>query len=373
MSLPGLDPGEHSPPQPRRPAASETPRLHRWLDRELRRGEAGRLAMEYPLSMGPGGSRRHRALFDRGRPIAHAMSHRVSLRAHGRRLELGLIGNVLTDPTCRGRGYATSCVDAALTELREDGAAVALLWSDATGLYARSGFHPTGRETLWDLSAMVCPPAEEHTDTGFRVARVHPRDLPAMETLYAAKPVRVDRLEGALGTLCAAPETRLAVARRANDGQVAGYAALGRGDDFRGVIHEWAGSANAVLACIRWLRRNGGAHTLLTSPVDEGIARPLSRAGAQDGTGVFALAKILDAARLWRAIGPHHDGVQFTGGDDAIGVRGPSGTVWLEQSDALELLFGRGPRAVPRLPRAERRLLGRCLPWPLYVWGFDSI
>ena len=103
------------------------------------------------------------------------------------------------------------------------------------------------------------------------------------------------------------------------------------------------------------------------------VITALSRAGAQDGTGVFALAKILDAARLWRAIGPHHDGVQFTGGDDAIGVRGPSGTVWLEQSDALELLFGRGPRAVPRLPRAERRLLGRCLPWPLYVWGFDSI
>ena len=62
-----------------------------------------------------------------------------------------------------------------------------------------------------------------------------------------------------------------------------------------------------------------------------------------------------------------------TGSGNRITLQGPSGRRSLDGKVALELFFGAGPAAVPGLPCAERRVLAGVLPWPLYVWGFDSI
>jgi hypothetical protein len=48
----------------------------------------------------------------------------------------------------------------------------------------------------------------------------------------------------------------------------------------------------------------------------------------------------------------------------------------LDASEALELLLGAGalpPSLRGVLTPEECGALARVLPWPLYVWGFDSI
>jgi len=354
---------------PRRPTAREIDGLHRWLDDELRAGRSGRLASEYPLTMGPGGSRRHLCIYDADRAVAHAMSHVVRLRARGRQLPIGMIGNVLTAPDFRRRGLAGACIAAAVDELCEAGAALALLWSDRQDLYARHGFLPAGREQMWNLRGARAPtPSEE-----IRVGPVLRGDLPSMEALYAAKPVRVEREAGSLGLLCAAPETEVAVARSRSSGEVLAYAAAGRGDDFPGIVHEWAGVPDAVLHCVERLRRESAAHTLLASPGARELEGLLAGAGATPFRGVFALVRILDAVRLWQAIGPRDRRVRFSGEAGSVTMHGPSSRVALPDEVALELFFGAGPEALPQLPPDERHALAGVLPWPLYVWGFDSI
>jgi hypothetical protein len=297
------------------------------------------------------------------------MSHLVQLRARGRRMPLGMIGNVLTDPADRGRGLGLACVEAAVAELTDCGAALALLWSEKSDFYARAGFGKAGRERLWDLAKARSIAAAHELD----VQPIRRMDLGSMEALYAAKPVRVDRPAGSLGLLCAAPATQVAVARRRANGELVGYAVVGRGDDFPGVVHEWAGSPEAVLACVGWLRQTAGAHTLLGSPEDEGFEALLASQGAALLRGVFALGRILDAGRLWRAIAPRGSTFEFDGGADSVTMTSRAGRRVLSGDVALDLFFGAGPEAVPGLPRAERRALAGVLPWPLYVWGFDSI
>ena len=357
-----------SPSTPRRPHARELPALHQWLDRGLRRGEEGRLAAEYPLTMGVAGSRRHQVSYRGQQPVAHAMSHVATLRARGRLVRLGMIGNVFTDPAFRNRGLAARCVEAAVEELRGLRASLAVLWGEQTGLYQRAGFLPTGLEHFWNLTTRRDP-----GDAGeLRVRPLRSTDLTALETLYAAKPVRIERRRGAFRAMCSAPETHVAVAQRGS--QVAGYAVAGRGDDFAGVVHEWAGSPEAVAQCVDWLREHAGAHTVMSSPVAEGFESLLAASGATSQKGIFALVLILDVEELWRAIAPRRSPLRFARQRSGVALRGSAGgPVNLSDAQALELFFGSGPSALPELARSERRELSRVLPWPLYIWGLDSI
>ncbi len=356
----------HHAPGPRHPTARESASVEVWLDDGLRRGERGRLAREYPVSMGPGRDRRQRVVFQAGRPVAHAMSHTVELEVDGRRLALGLVGNVYADPVVRGRGMGRACVEACVQDLAEQGVGLALLWSNLRDYYREQHFHPAGRERIFALATTLAPARRLPRTRAFA-----PGDGRALEALYRAKPLHARRPAGCMERFCAAPDTHVAVARRG--GRVVGYAAAGRGDDFQGVVHEWAGSADAVEACIRWLVERGRARHVLASPVPEPGERALRRLGAREVPGTFALVRILDAAALLRVIAPEPGAVRLRGADDEIELRHAGGALRLDAARALDLCFGAGVAALGEALASRCPRLARWLPWPLYVWGFDSI
>ncbi len=356
---------------PEKPTDDQLGILAEWLDRGLRRGESGRLAREYPLSME--GSRGHRAVFESGRPVAHAMLHPAELVARGRSLRIGMIGNVYTDPSHRRRGLASACVASCAHDAKRIGAVLALLWSDAPDFYRPLGVPATGRETLVGLEEAVVARAEQALRTPICVGPAFPNEWDALEALYRDKPEHVERPAGALARLASAPETTLRVARQA--GRVVGYAAAGRGDDFRGVIHEWAGSADGVLACVAELFRCGEAQAMLASPTLEPAVERLLELGARCREAGFGLARILDAAALWTAIAPGETAVSISQRGDVVKLAFEGEAHALEMDAALDLFFGQGV-AAPSLARASaglRERLAAVLPHPLYVWGFDSI
>ena len=361
-------------PRPRAPRnEAELEEVSSWLDDGLRRGDRGRLAAEYPLSMGQGGSRRHQVIYLAGRPASHAMLHTVDVQLGGHRLRLGLVGNVYTDPSHRGRRLASACVEACVTEARRSRLPLVLLWSDAWEFYARLGFHPVSREHFLPLDAQQIRAAEPNRISPIQVGAPEERDWLALESLYGAKPERVLRRAGDLRKLASTPGCTLRVARVA--GSPAGYAAVGRGDDFPGVVHEWAGGPGAVLACLADLVTTAGAHTLLFGPSEEAPVTRLLGAGARAKAGVFALARILDAPALWRALLPVGTGVQLTQLNGHLRLQSLGQSVSLEPTEALDLLFGEGVGGPVRakLSRLLRSRLAPLLPRPLYLWGFDSI
>jgi len=345
-------------------------RLVAWLDGGMRRGEPGRLEREYPLSMGE--SRGHRCVFAGESPVAHAMLHPVRAVARDRELGIGMIGNVYTEPTWRRLGLAGSCIEACLAEARSLGLPLAMLWSDAWDFYRRLGFVPAGRETQLRLDPAVLRRAWTSRDT-ISVGPPRPGEWSDLEALYAGKPQHARRRPGDLERLAAAPGTRLRVARVA--GRVAGYAAAGRGDDFQGVVHEWAGETDAVITCLHHLHGEAGVETILCGPEDEPLTARLRETGAAAHDGCFGLIRLLDAGALWSAIAPKATDLVFIQEGERVAIEHGRARTELSPEAALDLLFGHGPEGPSgaALPVRIQRRLAPILPWPLYLWGFDSI
>lgn len=341
--------------------------LHSWLDRGLRRGDAGRLAAEYPLTMGQGGSRRHRVIYEEGLPVAHSMSHLVRVNANGNALDLGMIGNVYTDPARRGAGLAGLCLEQSVEDLRLSGAALALLWSEPRNLYERAGFHAIGREHIFKLSDQPCASANDAVSVRLPTGA----DFRQMERLYQAKPIHVERTPGDLAKFAATPGTRIVVA--AEGERILAYAATGRGDDLTGVVHEWAGPAASVARCVEHLRLNEAVTSVLTDPLDGEIGEILRVAGAELTLGVFAQGRILDAQKIWRSLGGDDEPARFRQDATGIALCTDRGDWELPPELANELLFGTTEIDLSALPQPAASALQQRLPWPLYVWGFDSI
>jgi predicted N-acetyltransferase YhbS len=355
--------------------SSECRSLIDWLDDGLRDGRRGRLAAEYPVSLRPHEAAAHCVVFEGGRPVAHAMWHVTDACARGRAVPLGMIGLVYTDPAFRRRGLAPLCIETCVEALRQRGVPLVALWSDRHDFYDRLGFHATGRETLYGVDPGLCRAARIGTGSPLTVNRGESRDFTALESLYAAKPVRASRRPGDLAALAAAPDTQLVVAR--HQGRSVAYAARGRGDDFPGVVHEWAGDPEGVLACLEALCGEGGAIGWLCGPLDEAPAPALRRAGARGQDGAFALVRLIDAGALWRLVAPELcSRVCVEQSGERVEITGSAGVAALTAPQALEFLLGAGtfpPSLRGALTSEECGALESVLPWPLYVWGFDSI
>jgi GNAT superfamily N-acetyltransferase len=339
----------------------------------LRGGRRGRLLGEYPTALEPGSRARHFAAWVDGRLASHALVKIAHATAGARTLPLGMIGLVYTHPDFRGHGLAGRCVEACVRHLVHCGVPLAALWSDRHSLYARVGFHPAGREHLYRVSRACTAQARLRLPGPYRVEPPASADWTALEALYAAKPARVLRRPGELARLARCPDSRLVLAR--SGPRAVAYAALGRGDDFAGVVHEWAGEAGGVVACLAELQGGRDDVLLLAGPQEEAPIASLREAGARAHPGVFALLRLLDPVRLWRALTWHEPRLADARlSSDAEGFLFEVGAqrTHLSEADALELLLG------PGCPPAARRLLGSAasgaaLPWPVFAWGFDSI
>ncbi len=361
----------------------ERPGLLRWLDHGLRGGREGRLEAEFAPVLfhgDPLAECQQHVLVREGEQLAsHCLTRCITVEAVGRRIELGMVGMVYTDPAARGRGAARLAVEAGIDRLRERGASVAVLWSDLDAFYNRQGFHRAGIENFYVIDRALCQRAQLASDPTIEVQEAQAHDWFELEALYASKPTRHVREPGELRRLAVAPECETRVARR--DQRVLAYASMGRGDDLSGVVHEWAGDAEGVGACIESFARERDELIVLEGPIHERATVALRRAGARPNPGSFGLMKILDVDALWKCLSEDVEALtdmrltrsEQTGGEFVFEM--PGRRIPLSAPSALSLLFG------PALPRslalglnaATRNAIGRHLPWPLFIWGFDSI
>jgi GNAT superfamily N-acetyltransferase len=280
--------------------AGERDTLLHWLDAGLRGGRRDRISAEYAVALEDAAPEDHALARVDGRLAAHALARPLVLRAGGTELPAGMIGLVYADPAHRRRGLASACVEAALHRLAARGAVLAMLWSERESFYRRLGFSPGGCEVFHRVDAALLRALRDRLGALPRVREARESDFSDLEAMYAAKPAGVRRAPGTLARAARAPDCRLLVATE-GDTAIA-YAARGRGDDFPGVVHEWAGDAAGVAACLEAWAALEPESWLLASSHEEPLVRALRAAGAERVEKPLALLRVLDAAALRRAL-----------------------------------------------------------------------
>lgn len=165
-------------------------------------------------------------------------------RGDTRKLQLGMIGAVATLPEFRGKGLASSLIQALLEEAENQKLDLVILWGSERSLYKKFGFKLCGEQFTVPLWAI--PPVP------FEAFQFHRGWTPAL----------FDKLQETSERLQLSAEDRPWFEAHKNvlwyySGDVnspKAYAALGRGIDLNSVIHEWGGEKTHLLPLFSYLK-----------------------------------------------------------------------------------------------------------------------
>lgn len=235
----------------------ENPEFVAFVDACFARPAGTSLRRTFPLALGPGNHRHQYEGSIDGRRVCAATAWIRPWWTSAGRIVVACVGNFATAPSHRGRGLSGRLQTRILDGLRDEGAAWAALWTDRPSLYARRGFRAVGIELHAELAAVRWP----GPGAGETVRPASPDDAARLLPLYETHRWRAERRVEDLAAHLDPTVSRTWVLER--DGAPVAYASLGKGDDFPGYVHEYAGEPAAVHVLWGVARAEGATHVLL--------------------------------------------------------------------------------------------------------------
>ena len=350
---------------------------HELMGRVLRGG--GSLAPEYPLIFEPGFPGRVVTISDGDRIVSACATLERELVLGAERVTVGLIGSVATDESYRRRGLGTKLLAAAERHLSQQGALCSILWADSPAFYEMRGYRPVGWELDYVLSRdLLAGLPDRHGVDGHTVDELQPADAEATHALYLQHPLRTERTLDEHRRLMACPGMRTLVLRRASE--VVAYACVGRGADFAGTLHEWAGTPDNVLALARcFLSEEPERLCLISPPGCAGLRAALGARGVTPMDGVLGIGKLLDrqaAVRLLQSKVTRGaiEVVNKAPLRPQVVARGSVGDQPLLDEDLLDLLFpARGAGYTEQAFGAATGICFNGVARHPFLWGLDSV
>lgn len=342
------------------------------MEQVLRDGRP--LAQEYPLVFESIGTGRVEVLEEADEIVSACAWIARTLATPSGDMPVAFIGSVATAHSIRGRGYGSRVLADTLEKARKEGAALSLLWADEPEWYQARGWIPFGTENVFVIehgNAILLPEPEG-------VRKATEADSDAIHTLYRNHVSRTLRIKEETASLLRVPNMQTYVCEQ--DGEVVGYACMGRGEDLQNVIHEWGGTPETVLPVVSqlWAKsRNSVERIFMMVPETEPDFRAYFKfVKAEGAQGVLAMAHLgctkAVAATLNSAF-PEGVTAEATS-DETVDVTGPKGTLRLTNHEILLTLCP--PRGDRRVVDVVEQEVGAALPnLPLspFVWGLDSI
>lgn len=286
-------------------------------------------------ALGPGGESAIRiGVWDGEELVSCAGVRLAKLRVPAGTLDVALVGAVATAESHRGQGLASRTVSLAVEWARERGAAMALLWGSETALYERLGFELCGMQVRAPLAELELGPMIEDFSQIILGRGWNPALMASL------------RMRGSGLRLLETDESWLEAHRNVDwywlgDPEAPqAYAAIGRGIDLQGIVHEWGGDcAEDLKTLLQLIRMEHPEAQLLASPV---LLSAWSLSAPREDVEFLCMARALDIAKLTKGFGvtlPQHHPLLTT--PDAAACR---------------MLFGPSADALP-----------------LWIWGLDAV
>jgi GNAT superfamily N-acetyltransferase len=269
------------------------------------------------------------------RLVASASVRMAQLKAAKLPLEVALIGAVATEPEWRGHGLASNLASFATDWAQEQGAALAMLWGSEHSLYQRLGFKLAGMQIRVPLKKLIqgCSSELIIPKTGWR-------------------PSLMSCLQKRTGGLALGAGDEIWIASHKNvrwywlgdDNAPCAYAAVGRGIDLSGLVHEWGGDRESLLKLLSGVERIEPGLELLGAPW------LFDQYGFQYNdapTEFLGLMRVLDFPKIMSAY-------------DCDPVHAAK---LINAKNIEQLLFGPSSHSAATLPG---------VPLPLWIWGLDA-
>ncbi|MBX3041626.1 MAG: GNAT family N-acetyltransferase [Bdellovibrionaceae bacterium] len=361
---------------PRSPAELELPRVIDFLNSSLREGVSWSISAEYPTALTSSNLHNMRIITEDEKIVSHAVLKPLVVKSPTVVFKVGAIGSVVTDPGHRNQGLSTQILKDCTTQATKQQCDIAVLWTDKYDFYRRLGFELSGSE----ISLMIDGDFQATSATPLRFSDENKIAAEAIQRLYNQHTVGSVRSLDEIRRFLSIPQTRIYTAWEA-DGSLAAYAVEGKGADLGGYIHEWGGGVSKLLALVAWIKsRRQGSLTVIAPRQSWNLIQQFQQKGALINEGFLGMVKILNfdqlAAKIKRAF-------RSEGVSDIVFERSPNGLLFgvgselftlKEESDITRLIFG--PVDINELDmfsETARAKLGKILPLPLWLWGWDSV
>ena len=182
---------------------------------------------------------------DKGRLIASSAARIALLKVGVRRIKVGLIGAVSTDPEFRGKGLAGKLLEANLEWLKANRVPAAFLWGSQTDLYQRHGFHLAGTQFRTSLQNLKLS-----TDPNLVVRHGwNPNLMPLIRRRGQGLVISERDMQW-----YSKHENVRFLWVGSNENPQA-FVAVDRGIDLQGIVHEWGGQTETIMALLGHLRQ----------------------------------------------------------------------------------------------------------------------
>lgn len=361
---------------PRSPAEVELPQVIDFLNSRLREGVSWSISAEYPTALTTTNRHNMRIITANQKIVSHAVLKPLVIKSPSVIMKVGAIGSVVTDPNHRNQGLSTQILQDCVQEARQQQCDIAILWTDQFDFYRRLGFELAGTE----MSFLIDRDLQTPSSTPLRFSNDPKVAAEAIHRLYAQHTVGSVRQIEDIRRFLMIPQTQVYTAWE-QDGSLAAFAIEGKGADLGGYIHEWGGSISKLLPLLSWIQnRKGASITLIAPRQSRNLIQQLQGKSAIANEGFLGMIKILNfdqlAAKIKRAYRSEgvsdivferaHGGLLFGVGSELFTLQ--------EESDITRLIFG--PVDIGDLDMfstTARNKLGKILPLPLWLWGWDSV
>ncbi len=230
-----------------------------FFEKLLREGTQCRLEDEYPLVFREDRFNRLFLMRQNGElQSGLACLERVIDVRPGQKAKALFVGSVVTDPKARRQGYQRQLFHSLEEYAEKWQIDFIVLWSNQVDFYEKLGFSLGGLQASWFIDHRAAFGAEPS-----RAKICLSKEIEFRREYFDSfdsKILRVGRTFDEMKLLWKIPSMTVAYTDRA-------YALIGKGEDFHGVCHEWAGPAAEVIECFKALSQQYGQLRILSPGV----------------------------------------------------------------------------------------------------------
>ena len=360
---------------PRAPHNNELGKVVDFLNQTLRSKEGWSITSEYPIAFDDSNLHNIRIIEEDGKIISHAVVKNLLIKTPIAIFRVAAIGSVVTAPQYRNKGYSQQIIKDCIQVATEQGADVAILWTDIYDFYRKFGFELAGSET-----ALIFNNSFDTEVQGLKYLQSNKVDPQSILRLYSQHSVGSLRNAADIARYLNIPNSQLYTAWDQNN-QLQAYAVEGRGADLSNYIHEWGGNVSKLLTLVNEIQKQkNDTITLITPSHSVNLIRQAKEKGALVNEGYLGMIKLINTKNLFfkikrfaRYVGQEDFIIEYNGHDYIVGHSGHIFRTTSEE-DIAQLIFG--PHKASQLQSFDvetTQILEKILPVPMWVWGWDSV